>query len=82
MGNGKNLNNLPRPISHFPSGRLFSAACCIPSPRTGNREPRTENLTQNALVSILLLLEPLHNRAERAEPFNEHAVTPLDRLER
>jgi 1-acyl-sn-glycerol-3-phosphate acyltransferase len=28
MGNRKNLNNLPSPISHFPLGRLFSAACC------------------------------------------------------
>jgi hypothetical protein len=26
MGNGKKLSNLPSPISHFPSGRLFSAA--------------------------------------------------------
>jgi hypothetical protein len=26
MGNGKKLSNLPSPISHFPSGRLLSAA--------------------------------------------------------
>jgi cyclopropane-fatty-acyl-phospholipid synthase len=33
MGNGKNLSNLPWPISHFPSGRLFSAACYTPPER-------------------------------------------------